>query len=103
MDISAPVLHDADRHQFTLSCSSDTATLQYNVVRPGLVDFQSTWVPPSHRGRGTGARLVRHALDWARAEGYRVIPSCWFVGEFFARQPEYRDLDATDREGLGIG
>ena len=99
MDTSAPVLHDAARQQFTLSCDSDTATLQYNVVRPGLVDFRSTWVPPSHRGRGSGARLVRHALDWARAEGYRVIPSCWFVAEFLTRQPEYRDLDGRGRDG----
>jgi GNAT superfamily N-acetyltransferase len=42
--------------------------------RPGRgahVATASFMVDPAHRGRGVGRLLGRHALDWARASGYR--------------------------------
>lgn len=53
-----------------------------------------TFVPPHLRGRGIGARLVKAALDHARAEGLRVTTSCWFVDAFLDRNPEYAELRA---------
>jgi predicted GNAT family acetyltransferase len=41
--------------------------------------------------------LVRAALNYARANGLRVIPVCPFARAFLARHPEYADLvDAVD-------
>jgi predicted GNAT family acetyltransferase len=39
-----------------------------------------------------GAELVRTALDAARAEGAKVVPSCWFVKGWIERHPDYADL-----------
>jgi hypothetical protein len=69
-----------------------TGTLDYAIVDEGTVDFRSTVIPPSARGSGAGGRLVVHALDWARAQGMRVIPSCPFVSHVVERHPEHRDL-----------
>ena len=66
--------------------------LSYKEVRPGVIEIKSTLVPPHLRGQGVGTQLAREALDWARGEGYRVVPLCPFVAEFIEQNPEYQDL-----------
>ncbi len=44
--------------------------------RPGRgahVATASFMVDPSHAGRGVGAALGQHVLDWARGQGYRAM------------------------------
>jgi len=72
------ILHDPDR-RFYVEANGDVAYLAYQRVDDRTVDYISTFVPASLRGRGLGERLVRHALDWARAHGQTVIPTCTFV------------------------
>jgi hypothetical protein len=57
-----------------------------------LVEFYSTFVPPADRGRGLAARLVQAAVEYARAEGLRIIPSCWYVAQWMRAHPEHADL-----------
>lgn len=47
-----------------------------------------TFVQPALRGRGLAETLVRAALDFARAERLRVIPTCSYVAAFVDRHPE---------------
>lgn len=58
----------------------------------GRLVLPHTEVPPSLEGRGIGAALVAAALDWARAEGLAVLPSCSFVAAYMRRHPETMDL-----------
>lgn len=84
------IRHEQDRRTFVLSAGAAQAVLHYAPLDERTVDFQSTYVPTSLRGQGLGSRLVLHALEWARAQGLRVVPSCWFVGTVVAEHPEYR-------------
>lgn len=86
------ISHDPTQRRFVLVEGGSEAVLAYVVVDPLTVDFQHTFVPDGLRGRKVGTRLVLYALDWARAEGYRVMPSCWFVSAVAARHPEYAKL-----------
>lgn len=86
------VAHEPERQRFVLSIPEGEAVLLYMRAAPDLLDFRSTYVPPAARGRGLGGRLVRAALDWARAEGCRVIPSCWYVRDWVDLHPDYGDL-----------
>jgi len=38
------------------------------------------------------SRIVRTALDYARAQNLKVMPLCPFTAGFIHRHPEYRDL-----------
>lgn len=49
---------------------------------------------PAHRGQGLASVLVRHVLDEARREALRVTTSCWYVRDWLAAHPEYRDVAA---------
>jgi predicted GNAT family acetyltransferase len=91
------IRHDPEGERFVADLDGAQARLQYAQAGPRTVDFLSTYVPPSHRGRGIGDRLVLRALDWAREQGYRVIATCWFVGTMVERHPEYGDL-LTERD-----
>lgn len=86
------IRHDEARRKFVADTGVGEAYLLYAPAGEGTLDFQSTFVPQEARGRLIGSRLVRHALDYARANGLKVMPSCWFVGTVVERHPEYQAL-----------
>jgi predicted GNAT family acetyltransferase len=88
------VEHDLVSRRFTVAGSGGTAVLAYAPAGSGLVEFYSTFVPPADRGRGVAARLVEAAVQYARAEGLRIIPSCWYVAQWLRHHPEHADLVA---------
>jgi predicted GNAT family acetyltransferase len=91
----AEIQHDPTRHRFTHEREGHVSYLSYSMLDASTVDFRSTFTAPALRGRGIGARLVEHALQWADEQGYRVVPSCWFVAEFVERQPQWQRLLAS--------
>lgn len=56
-----------------------------------------TEVPDELEGRGVGAKLVKFALDDARARGLQVLPYCSFVAAYIKRHPEYLELVPEER------
>jgi hypothetical protein len=60
----------------------------------GAVVLPHTVIEPSRRGQDLGAELVAAVLDDLRAAGRRIVPACWYVGEFLHANPAYRDLVA---------
>ena len=86
--------HDAAGRRFFTDLPSGTALMAYAPAGEGVMDFYSTYVPPPERGRGVAGWLVEAGLAWARAEGVRVIPTCWFVAQWIRAHPEHADLVA---------
>jgi len=85
------VTHDPEAGRFEIDLEAGTAFVDYELEN-GVMDLRSTFVPPPHRNRGIGQRVVVAALDHARAHGYRVILTCPFVPGVIERNPGYRDL-----------
>jgi len=80
-------------HQFEARVQGHLARLVY--YRTGnFVVLAHTEVPDAISRRGIGSRLVRAALDDARARQLRVVPRCPFVDAYIERHPEYRALVA---------
>ena len=85
--MSAPaVRHDAEHHRFVALVDGREAVLDYAIVDAKTVDFQHTFTPVELRGQGIAAAVVGAALAWARAEGKTVIPSCWYVRDYLAKE-----------------
>ncbi len=53
-----------------------------------------TLVPPAIGGRGVAARLVEALVADARAQGFRIDPTCSYVEALFRRHPDWADLRA---------
>jgi len=79
------------RHRFEMDAGSDIAVAHYRLA-PGVMTFTHTEVPAALQGQGIGSRLVRGALDAARAQGLKVVPRCSFVSAYLSRHPEFNDL-----------
>jgi predicted GNAT family acetyltransferase len=86
------VEHVGREHRFVVRVAGGEAVLEYSLPEPGVMDIESTFVPEVARGRGVGGALVEAALQHARERGWRVIPTCWYVGTWVRGHPEYREL-----------
>lgn len=56
------------------------------------ITFTHTIVAEAAEGKGVGGKLIKFALDRARADGLAVRPLCPFVQSYLRRHPEYGDL-----------
>jgi hypothetical protein len=88
---TAGVRHDPERRRFEIESEAGTAVLTYGLDGETVV-FTHTLVPKALEGQGIGSRMVRAGLDWARANGLKVVPQCPFVAAYIERHPEEREL-----------
>ena len=88
------VEHNREAHRFYVELPGGRAELAYDELSDGILDLYSTYVPPAARGQGLAARLVEAAMAHARAEGLRIVPSCWYVADWLRAHPEAGDLIA---------
>jgi len=77
--------------RFELDVDGHTALAFYR-IESGVITFVHTEVPQALSGRGVGSRLVRGALEQARALGLKVVPKCPFVSAYMGKHPEFNDL-----------
>ena len=88
--------HDTGGKRFFTRLDAGEAYLSYERPRQGVLDLQHTIVPPAEQGRGVGESLVRAALDFARENGERIIPTCPFVESWLAQHPGEGDGVVAD-------
>jgi len=87
------VKHDPAKEKFFLEVSGKEAHMKYKKAGEGVLDYQHTFVPNELRGGGIAGKIVRTALEYARDNHLRVIPSCSYVAAFIRRHPEFADLE----------
>ena len=57
-----------------------------------IMRMTHTGVPPQLEGRGIAAALVLHALNWAQAQGFKVVPICSYVQVYIKRHPQWQAI-----------
>jgi uncharacterized protein len=67
------------------------AVLTYRWLKGSMV-LMHTVVPVAHRMQGTGAKLVKYVLDYARAQNLKIIVYCPFVAKYMKEHPAWDDL-----------
>jgi predicted GNAT family acetyltransferase len=88
------VSHDRATGQFEIRTDQGTALLRYAHAGPDL-DLLHTEVPDALERQGYGSALAEAALDFAKTEGLKVIPSCPFVAAYVDKHPEHASLVAS--------
>lgn len=86
-------VHESGQGRWTVAIDDQLALLDYT-IEDGILTIRHTEVPKALGGRGIAGALVRAALEFARAEGYRVRPACEYAVAWMAKHPEYDDLRA---------
>ena len=85
------VRHNPDESRFEAKVAGGTAIVEYERHK-GQIELTHTEVPDEAAGQGVAQALVVYALDYARKEKLRVIPSCTYVAAYVKKHPEYNDI-----------
>ena len=88
----AEVQHDAEEKKFYLKVQGHEAHMTYRYQDEKTVVYNHTYVPPELRGGGLAGKVVRAALEWARTQKLKVLPTCSYVVAFVRKHPEYQDV-----------
>lgn len=85
--------HDQLRHRFSTTVEGYACEVDYQLAG-NVMTIIHTGVPEVIAGRGIAAALMRHALDHARIQGWKVVPACSYAVTFMKRFADYDDLRA---------
>jgi uncharacterized protein len=97
MDKAAEIVHEHSDHRgafVILSNGKRMASLTYTVAGSYII-LDHTQVDDALRGTGAGGKLVKAAVEWARAEHQRLMPLCPFAKSVFDKTPAYADVRAS--------
>lgn len=85
------VNHNPQAGRFEIEQGGHLAVLEYNLV-DGKIVFTHTGVPEALGRQGLGSRLAVAGLEYARAQGLKVVPLCPFIARYIQKNPEYQAL-----------
>lgn len=91
MKSAVDITHNTEAKRFEAEVDGLVGYISYQEQGDTLI-YDHTIVPSELGGRGLGSALVKHALDYAQAEGKSVVPQCSFVATYIQRHPEYQTL-----------
>ncbi|MFB6258805.1 MAG: GNAT family N-acetyltransferase [Flavobacteriales bacterium] len=87
------IQHEEENGRFVSKLGVATAFLAYE-KQGRVIDLYSTYVPEAFRGKGIAGKLVEEALNYARKNGYMVLPSCPYVAAYIEHHQEHLQLKA---------
>jgi len=85
------IVHNELAHRFEVALPGGLGHTDYRRVGNAL-HMVHTEVPEPGQNRGVAASLVAAALDYARANGLRIVPICSYVRAYMRKRPETHDL-----------
>jgi uncharacterized protein len=68
------------------------AEMTYSKAGDKLIIIDHTEVSDALRGQGAGKQLVMKAVEYARANGIKILPLCPFARSVFEKTPEIADV-----------
>ncbi|WP_425515365.1 GNAT family N-acetyltransferase [Phyllobacterium endophyticum] len=78
--------------RYVANVSNQEAEMSYSRASPRLIIIDHTSVPDALRGQGVGQALALHAVEDARAGGWKIIPLCPFMRAQSLRHEEWADV-----------
>jgi len=85
--------HEPDAKRYTLTIDGHLAALADYAVNGNSISFHHTFTQPHLRGNGYAGEVVEFAVDDVEANTtYRIVPMCWYVGQWFDEHPERAGL-----------
>jgi len=86
------VENNESKHRFEINLDEGTAFIQYTKPGEDVYNLYHTEVPPQFAGKGVGSSLAKGTLEYIKAEGKQIIPTCPFVAAYLKKHQEYLDL-----------
>jgi predicted GNAT family acetyltransferase len=68
------------------------AEMVYNMPSPDKMVIEHTEVDDSLAGKGVGKQLVGTAVEYARANGIKIVPMCPFAKSVLEKVKDWQDV-----------
>ncbi len=90
------IVHDQEKQRLGAVFPERGEVGYLTYERAGTVaTFTHTVVDREFGGRGIAGQLAAAALDFAREQGWSVVPRCSYIASYLERHPGYADLRHT--------
>src|SRR5260221_9061440 len=89
-DVDLPVVHNITAKRFEINLDGKIAFSKY-LLAGEMIIIEHTEVPVELEGKGIAGRIVRTALDYARAQKLKVMPLCPFTAGVLHPHPEHHE------------
>lgn len=86
------IFHNVDGSRYEVARDGAVVGVLGYAEDDGVRDLLHTVVQPEFERQGLAGRLVRAAVDDARAEGLSIRPTCTYVQGWLDRNPAEKDL-----------
>jgi predicted GNAT family acetyltransferase len=85
--------NEPDAHRYTMRIDGDLVGVLDYAINGTVIAITRAYTQPPYRGHGYAADLVEYAVNDIEAAGtHRVVPSCWYVSDWFDAHPERAPL-----------
>jgi len=97
MPLSLHIYNNKKLFRFEIEAAqeAETAYIQYRWLKANMM-LMHTYVPPAMRGKGIAASLAQFVLEYAQAQGLKILPYCPFMAKYMAKHPQYNGLVANN-------
>lgn len=85
------IKHDTEQNRFVSYVEGYEAVVEYT-LKNNVIDLYRTFTPYEIRGKGIAGKVVTFALEYARDNNLKVIPTCSYVKSYIERHQNYKDL-----------
>ncbi len=85
------IKHDAEQNRFVSYVEGYEAVVEYT-LKDNVIELYRTFTPPELRGKGVAGKLVKFALEHAKENTLKVIPTCSYVKGYIERHENYKEL-----------
>jgi predicted GNAT family acetyltransferase len=86
---------DAASSRIELELEGGTAFIEYKLSGHTLFLIH-TEVPPELEGKGVGGAIVLKTFQYAKENGYEIVPLCPFVQTYLERHKEWKAIVSAD-------
>lgn len=85
--------HEPDANRYVLRTDGEIVAVVDYTINANSISFTRTYTNPGKRGRGHAAEIVKYAADDVEAQSSRrIIPMCWYVAQWFDKNPDRAEL-----------
>jgi predicted GNAT family acetyltransferase len=88
---------NTESNRLELEIGGSTAFIEYKLSGDTLFLIH-TEVPGELEGKGVGGAIVQKSLQYAKDNGYKIVPICPFVRSYLERHKEWNEIVAPDAE-----
>ena len=85
------VIQDTEQNRFVSYVEGYEAVVEYT-LKDNAINLYRTFTPPQLRGRGVAGKIVKCALEHAKENNLKVIPTCSYVKGYIERHENYKEL-----------